>query len=537
MSPQSSTTMTLIEAIEAAKAGQRVMILCPAHADRNPSLAVVPGNQQPVVLTCHAGCERADIIEAGGVDWDEVCNDRDSLDALAPSTDNWTPAGTASHIYRYHYETGTVLYEVLRVPLADGSKTFRQRQAAKNGERPKWSLDGVRRVPYRLPQMLQAIADGRTVHITEGEKDAHALLRVVPEGDAVTTNAQGAGKWEESWSEWFAGASVIIYADADDPGRRHARFIRECLVKKGARVRIVEAPQHKDVSDHLAAGLGLDALLETTPESMAEKARTGVDVLAMLSRKREPEEFVIDGTLAKGERLLLIGLEGHGKSTLLRQMAVCTAAGIHPFTLEEQEPKRVLFVDAENHPTQVWDSWRDLVTLCERHGRAVEMGMLTVMEEWDAEHDFTTPAGAAWLEERMYAYRPDMVVLGPLTNLVEEDLKHYSVVHQLRRVINASRKVCNSAIAMEHHAPKRGNGDKIREVSPYGSGLFLKWPDFGFSMVPTDEVGTYDWEMNRGPRVRGRRWPQALRGGNMMPGSMEFPWMECMSPERLSKRR
>lgn len=538
MSHQSSTTMSLAEAIEGAKVGQRTMILCPAHDDKNPSLSVVPGNRQPVVLHCHTDvCTQEDIIKAAGIDWDAVCNERDGLDALATGVDNWTPKGDASHIYPYVDEAGTLLYEVMRVPLAGGSKTFFQRQPQPEPPVSKgkyhWKLDGVRRVPYRLPHLLQAIAEGRAVHVAEGEKDCHALLRVVPEGDAVTTNAAGAGQWEESWGPLFAGAHVTIYADADEPGRAHARYVRECLIKFGARVRILEAPAHKDVGAHLAAGQALEALLETTPESMAEKARTGVDIHALLKREVEPIEWAIEGTLAKRDRLLLIGLEGHGKSMMLRQMAVCTAAGIHPFSGREIEPKRVLYIDAENEPTQVRDSWSDLVGLAARHGREIAAGQLTLMEEWDAEHDFTSTAGKAWLEERLWAYRPDLVVIGPLTNVVQEDLKRYEPVHQLRRVINASRSICGSAIIMEHHAPQRGAGEKIREVRPYGSSLFLKWPDFAFAMVPTDEVGTYEWDMNRGPRVRGRYWPDALRHGT--PNTMEWPWVETVVPARKTK--
>lgn len=530
-----SLSMTLDEAVEAAKAGQRTMILCPAHPDKNPSLAVAPGNSQPVVLTCHAGCDRDAIIEASGLDWEAVCNERDGLDALATGTDNWTPKGDASHIYPYLDESGKILYEVLRVPLGGSAKTFFQRVPGKDGARATWKLDGIRRVPYRLPQLLQAVTDGRQVWVAEGEADVHALLRIVPEGDACTTNAQGAGKWDDLWGPLFAGAVVTICADADDPGRAHARTIRENLIKHGARVRILEAPGHKDVRAHLQAGLTLDQMLETTPESMAEKARTGADVHSIMGRTYEPTEWAIEGTMAKGDRLLLVGIEGGGKSTMLRQIAVCTAAGIHPFSGRDIEPKRVLFIDAENHPSQVRDSWSDLVGLCARLGHELPSGALTVMEEWDAEHDLTSPAGGAWLEERMWAYRPDLVILGPLTNLVQEDLRHYEPVNQLRRVINASRKVCNSAIVMEHHAPKRGNGDKIREISPYGSGLFLKWPDFGFAMIPTDEPGTYEWGMNRGPRVRGRHWPMALRTGK--PGSEEFPWMECEPPEKKTRGR
>jgi hypothetical protein len=523
-----TTTATMQEAIEAAKQGQRTVLRCPAHDDQNPSLSVSPGIEQDVVFHCHANCDPRAIVEAAGLEWGDVCAEREQTQEV------WTPFGPASHVYPYYDEHGSLAYEVLRIPVDGGGKKFMQRvpdPTERSGFR--WNIEGVERLPYRLPQVIEAVARGGTIHIAEGEKDVHSLLRVIPEGDAATCNSGGAGKWLGSYSHHFAGASVVIYVDADDPGRAHAREVREMLMEHGARVRMVEPPAGrlpsgkpiKDITDHLLAGRGLDDLLETTPESMVDKARTGVDILDLIHRIRQPVEWAIEGTMAKGERLLLVGGEGYGKSTLLRQMGVCVAAGLHPFDLSEIEPKRVLFIDAENHPQQTIDSWTNFVGLCVRHERPLQPGMLTVLEEWDSERDLSGNSGKDWLNERVWAYRPDLVILGPLTNLVERDLKEYEVVNRLRKTINAIRDVCNSAIIMEHHAPLRTGNDSTREWRPYGSGLFLKWPDFGYAMQPTEDKGTYEWRKFRGARVRGRNWPETLREGTTGANSIEFPWM------------
>lgn len=526
-----TTTATMAEAIEAAKQGRRTVLRCPAHDDTNPSLSVAPGTEQDVVFHCHANCRAEDIVEAAGLEWADVCAEQQEQ-----TTEVWTPFGTthSGNVYPYHDEHGTLAYEVVRVPL-DGGKKFIQRvpdPTERSGYR--WKLDGVERLCYRLPQVIEAIANGNTIHIAEGEKDVHSLLRVIPEGDEATCNSGGAGKWLGSYSHHFAGAQVVIYVDADDPGRAHAREVREMLTEHHARVRMVEPPAGlmpsgkpiKDITDHLTAGRGLDDLLETTPESMVEKARTGVDILDLIHRPRHQVEWAIEGTLAKGERLLLVGGEGSGKSTLCRQISVCTAAGLHPFTLNDIEAKRVLFIDGENHPQQTADSWVNFVGLAVAHKKPIQPGMLTVLEEWDSERDLSTKTGRDWLNERVWAYKPDLVVLGPLTNLVQRDLKEYEIVHRLRQTINGIRAVCNSAIIMEHHVPLRSGNDAKREFRPYGSGLFLRWPDFGYAMQPTDENGVYEWRKNRGDRVRGRAWPTILREGRTGHNSIEMPWME-----------
>jgi ABC-type cobalamin transport system ATPase subunit/antitoxin (DNA-binding transcriptional repressor) of toxin-antitoxin stability system len=526
-------TMDLGEAIEQAKAGKATSMLCPSHDDKSPSLRVGPGTSQPVVVHCHAGCTTDQIMEAAGLVWDDVCAPLDERER--DTRDMWTPRGTASHLYPYIDARGTLLFEVLRVPMDGGKKSFLQRRpdaTAPHGH--VWNLDGVERVLYRLPQVLAAVRAGHTIHVAEGEKCVHALLTVIPPGDEATCNPGGAGKWQPEFSSMLAGASVIVYSDSDDTGQAHARAVRESLLEYGASVTIKEAPAGKmpsgkpinDVADHLEAGRGLITLLETTPESMEEKARTGVDVLDVILRPRGTVEWAIDRTMAKGERLILLGFEGTGKSTLCRQIAVMCAAGMHPFTGAEMEPKKVLYIDAENHPDQVLDSWAQLVGLAGRHGHPLEPGALTIMEEWESDRYLDQPSGSDWLHERVHAYQPDLIVMGPLTNLANRDLRDDEPVRKLRNAVNSARSVCNSAFVMEHHAPLKGNMDKERALRPYGSSLFLKWPDYGYGIKPTDDPTVFEWHKNRGPRVRSRVWPEALREG--VANSLEWPWMEAI---------
>lgn len=539
MSVHRSVGTNTEEAVQAARdQGRSSLVRCPAHEDSSPSLAVSPGSNQDAVIHCHAGCSTEDVLAAAGLTWADISA---PLEERAVAN-IWTPAGdtTSDLVYTYTDEEGTLLYQVLRTNVTNGDgslgkRIFQRRPDPDNPGKWKWNMDGVRRVPWHLPALLECVESGNVVHIAEGESCVRALEAVIGAGDVATCNSGGAGKWLDEFEMFFnPGTRVIIYADADDPGRAHARQIRESLIEIGCHVRTVEAPPGSlrngkpinDVADHLAAGRTLDELLETTPESDAEKARTGVDILDLIRRPKGVTEWAIEGTLAKGERALLVGLEGQGKSVMLRQWATTIAAGLHPFDGTHMEPKRVLYIDAENHPDQVVESWAALVGLCAAHSHPIEPGMLTVLEEWDSERDFTRMEDRLWLLERVHGYRPDVIMVGPLTNVVEGDMGKYETVHALRRAINSTRNVCNSAIVMEHHAPLRGAGEKVREVRPYGNGLFYKWPDFGFAMVPNpDEKGQYEWRRFRGDRVRGRNWPDAVRWGSQAPNSMEFPWM------------
>lgn len=515
---------SLSEAIDLAKQGQQSMTRCLAHEDSHASLHVAPGERQPVVMMCHARCETQDILTAAGLDYQILLGERAEDETAAGNRSVWTPAGPASHVYQYTDEDGTLLFEVLRIPMAGGGKTFRQRQpdpSASHGW--KWNMDGVRRVLYRLPEVLSAKLSGDTIYVVEGEKDAEALRR---NGETATTSPMGAGKWQESYTQTLAGANIVIIPDADATGRAHARAVRESLVNAGCTVALKETMSGtKDISEHFSAGGDIASLLETVPEGEETRETYGVDIHEVIGRTVSPESFVIPNVLAKGDRLLLTAFEGHGKSTLMRQLAIMVAAGIHPWDGTKIEPRKVVVIDSENHPDQVLGSWQELVGLARANGFDIAPGQLTIIEAWDADLDLTTPEGHAWLMERVHAYKPDLMCIGPLYNLTAGDLKDPGPATLMKKAVNDARGICGTAFIMEHHAPHRSATDTKRSVRPYGHTVLLRWPDFGYGLNPTDEEGVYEWQKTRMPRVRTRYFPEFLRWGKK--NTKEFPWMSA----------
>ena len=95
-------------------------------------------------------------------------------------------------VYEYHDETGVLLYASVRFE----PKAFRQGKPDGQGGLT-WNMAGVRRVPYRLPELVRAAQAGELVWIVEGEKDADRLAAL---GLVATTNVGGAGKWRPASS-------------------------------------------------------------------------------------------------------------------------------------------------------------------------------------------------------------------------------------------------------------------------------------------------------------------------------------------------
>lgn len=235
--------------------------LCPAHEDASPSLSVNRG-QKGVVLHCQAGCTTDEVVAALAMTKADLF---DQPLARPDSDGEWTPFGPAVAVYDYVDEQGALLFQVLRT----ADKQFPQRRP--DPSKPKgwaWKLEDTRRVLYRLPRVLEAVAAKEPVFVVEGEKDVHSIEQ---QGEVATCNPGGSNKWRPEYAQALAGANVIVVADKDDAGRRHAKRVRASLTGVADSVTLVEAVEGKDVTDHLQAGYTLDQLwlvdLDDTPPS------------------------------------------------------------------------------------------------------------------------------------------------------------------------------------------------------------------------------------------------------------------------------
>lgn len=236
---------------------------CPAHEDRVQSLSVSELEDR-ILVYCHAGCNYSDICYAMGIQVADLWKDTTSQEHLVPY---WQQQ--PEKVWNYLNIDGTVAFQEVRFP----GKVIRFRRFSDG--KIIWNLDGVKRIPYRLPELVELhkytelpYGDNypgsipmATVFVTEGPKDAD---RIVEEEKNATCFPLGAGrgKFLARYVKYFLGLNVVIIADKDEPGLEYAREIKDALTGVAASVKIVQAAVGKDVSDHLDAGKTLDELEE-----------------------------------------------------------------------------------------------------------------------------------------------------------------------------------------------------------------------------------------------------------------------------------
>ena len=157
-------------------------------------------------------------------------------------------------IARYNYvaESGEVVYEVRRHEPKAFSQAVWTGSGWKTG---RGCMDGVRRLLYRLPEVIGA----PIVFIVEGEKDVDTLA---DHGFVATCNSGGAGKWNHDNDSLFVGKEVIILPDADEPGMKHARDVAAGLLPHAARLSVLILEGAKDASEWFGQGHGELELIE-----------------------------------------------------------------------------------------------------------------------------------------------------------------------------------------------------------------------------------------------------------------------------------
>jgi len=373
--------------------------------------------------------------------------------------------------YSYLDEHGRLAYQTVRYEPKD----FIQRRPDETG---KWiyNLQGVTRIPYRLPDLLKAPLDELT-YIFEGEKAADAAAHL---GVVATTNVGGALNWTESCNKYFKGRHVVILPDHDDKGRDHANKVAKQLAGIAASVRIVELadlPEKGDIVEWIAAG-GTREKLEALCTPLKRKFLYASEV------QPEPIDYLWTKRLAKGMFSLLAGDPGVGKSVLCATIAAETTKGSRLPDGKAVAPGGVIIMAPEDSPEHT------IIPRLKAAGADLsKIILLSDVPDFDSEGNpynrpISFPEDAAILEEAMIECKASLAIIDPVLAMVNgkfDTHKDQESRMALSRVL-AVAKHQHCAILGVFHLNKAQNGNALYRST--ASIAFIAMARIGLFLVP-----------------------------------------------------
>ena len=301
-------------------------------------------------------------------------------------------------------------------------------------------------------------------------------------------------------------------------GRLEEDRQREQVLHLSERLTSLATDPEADLSVEVSA---LAADLQVTVQTRVHDPMAGTLTLDDLLALDFPEAGeVIPGLFKSRTRVVLTGPEGRGKSEMIYQIALGAACGINPFTTETMAPQRVLIVDAENEPVDLQKRLRRIYSLYDGLGNGQPISDNLRIQDalgWN----LLDPRDAGHLFALVRSYMPDLLVIGPVYQIMGGDANDAETVRRFMRVVDQCRKISDTAVLTEAHAGHGESGSR-NGWRPSGSSLWLRWPDIGIGLNPVDaDATTMELVRWRGDRIE-NHWPEAVRRGGVL------PWTESL---------
>ena len=243
-----------------------------------------------------------------------------------------------------------------------------------------------------------------------------------------------------------------------------------------------------------------------------------LDLETMLATQDDERPWIVPSMLRTNERLIVTGPEGGGKSVLVAQMCLGAAMGVNTMsaTLGRHEPMRVLMLDVENDKLQIRDNARKIYpTLAEMQPKVrpdIEWFDQTAI-------DLSDPISSQLLVRTVKEKQPDLLYMGSLYRLAPEGDKVDAAFTHVSRVVDRLRQEVGCSVMLEAHAGHGMMNDR-NGMRPYGSSMWMRWPELGFGMVKHRESGAIQLKPWRGMRSDDRLWPAGMRRGPLLPWQM-----------------
>jgi len=341
---------------------------------------------------------------------------------LALPEPKWTKYRPDKFNSREDYLTVTGAYAFSKVRLVnpDNPKDFRCIVIDEANDRWAWSLEhlnGKADILFNYPRVVQAIANGETIYINEGEK---ACKRMAAAGLVGTCQRAGAdpygAKWLDVHTAMLAGAKeVVIVADLDPinlekehehlVGQRYAAAVCQKLRDARLRARVVTSKtvgSKDDAYDHLEAGYGPDEFVPRPDLMPVSKLTRASSIIS------EEAEWLAYPYFPLGMVCGIEGEPGIGKGMITTAIATALSRGTTLPWCEDAFPVGdTLMIAIEDSATHT------IKPRLERFGADCDR-VYVYDEPFSLDHD-----GLKFLDELIAEAAPSLVIIDPLQSLLD----------------------------------------------------------------------------------------------------------------------
>jgi RecA-family ATPase len=450
---------------------------CPAHKDEKNSLSLSEKSDK-IILNCFAHCTVNEICTALDIKIKDLFfeSNQQNKQIGEKHTYKSNAAKKIVAVYPYTDERGELLYENVRFEPKD----FRQRHYDENGKEV-WSLNGARRVPYRLPELIEAVKNGADVWLCEGEKDADNLR-------SLGLTASSFKNWKSEFNQYLKTAHVCLIQDHDKAGLKQATDALKLLSENVASLKMLDLFQNEllpekhgkdftywfenekqnglsndEITERLcifadnadAWQLNEQEFTETIQEIESTEKLSKLSPLRTVKLSEVNAEEIIwlwKPFIAIGAFAIIEGAEGEGKTFIT--LAIATTTGIgkgFPMMSDEEhlEPANVVLMSAEDSLAHTIKPRLDAMNApCE--------SIIAIDEPFTLDRNGIIRLGMVLAE-----FAPKLVIIDPLFSYtgkvnLDRDNEIRSVTSELTRL--AEKYEC-AIVGIRHIGKSKGMGD------------------------------------------------------------------------------